>query len=67
MPLTPSHAVVALPFVRTPLLPAAIAVGAMAPDLPLFLRDTPVAAAWATEPTVIIASRLQPNRLLGLS
>ena len=29
--------------------------------------DTPVAAAWATEPTVIIASRLQPNRLLGLS
>ncbi len=42
MPFTPSHAVVALPFVRTPLLPAAIAVGAMTPDLPLFLRDTPV-------------------------
>lgn len=42
MPFTPSHAVVALPFVRTPLLPAAIAVGAMAPDLPLFLRGTPV-------------------------
>lgn len=38
MPFTPSHAVVALPFVRTPLVPAAIAVGAMAPDLPLFLR-----------------------------
>ncbi|WP_262927685.1 DUF4184 family protein [Microbacterium sp. NIBRBAC000506063] len=42
MPFTPSHAVVALPFVRTPLLPAAIAVGAMAPDLPLFLRGTPL-------------------------
>lgn len=38
MPFTPSHAVVALPFVRTPLVPAAIAVGAMTPDLPLFVR-----------------------------
>ena len=42
MPFTPSHAVVALPFVRTPLVPAAIAVGAMTPDLPLFLRGTPL-------------------------
>jgi hypothetical protein len=38
MPFTPSHAIVALPFVRTPLVPAAIAIGAMTPDLPLFLR-----------------------------
>ena len=38
MPFTPSHAVVALPFVRTPLVPAAVAVGAMTPDLPLFVR-----------------------------
>ncbi len=38
MPFTPSHAVVALPFVRTPLVPSAIAVGAMTPDLPLFVR-----------------------------
>ncbi|GAA5155315.1 hypothetical protein GCM10025768_27870 [Microbacterium pseudoresistens] len=38
MPFTPSHAVVALPFVRTPIVPAAIAVGAMTPDLPLFVR-----------------------------
>lgn len=29
---------VALPFVRTPLIPAAIAIGAMTPDLPLFVR-----------------------------
>ncbi|GAA3206907.1 DUF4184 family protein [Microbacterium terregens] len=42
MPFTPSHAVVALPFVRTPLLPAAIAVGAMTPDLPLFVRGLPL-------------------------
>ncbi|WP_460776510.1 DUF4184 family protein [Microbacterium sp. GXF7504] len=42
MPFTPSHAVVALPFVRTRLVPAAIAVGAMTPDLPLFVRGTPV-------------------------
>lgn len=38
MPFTPSHAVVALAFLRTPLVPAAVAVGAMTPDLPLFLR-----------------------------
>ena len=38
MPFTPSHAVVALPFARTPLVPAAVAVGAMTPDLPLFTR-----------------------------
>ena len=42
MPFTPSHAVVALPFIRTPLVPAAIAVGAMAPDLPLFVRFAPL-------------------------
>lgn len=38
MPFTPSHALVALPFIRTPLVPAAVAIGAMTPDLPLFLR-----------------------------
>jgi len=38
MPFTPSHAVVALPFARTRVVPAAVAVGAMTPDLPLFLR-----------------------------
>lgn len=42
MPFTPSHAVIALPFVHSPLVPAAIAVGAMAPDLPLFLRGSPL-------------------------
>ncbi|MBU4465842.1 MAG: DUF4184 family protein, partial [Actinobacteria bacterium] len=42
MPFTPSHAVVALPFLRTPLVPAAIAVGSMTPDLPLFVRGTPL-------------------------
>jgi hypothetical protein len=42
VPFTPSHAVVALPFVRTPLVPAAIAIGAMAPDLPLFVRGLPL-------------------------
>lgn len=38
MPFTASHALIALPFIRTPLVPAAIAIGAMTPDLPLFLR-----------------------------
>lgn len=36
MPFTPSHAIVALPFARTPLPAGAVAIGAMAPDLPLF-------------------------------
>lgn len=45
MPFTPSHAIVALPFIRTPLIPAAIAVGAMTPDLPLFVRGTPLTYA----------------------
>jgi hypothetical protein len=42
VPFTPSHAVVALPFLRTPLVPAAIAVGAMAPDFALFTRGIPL-------------------------
>lgn len=41
MPFTPSHAVIALPFVRTPLVPAAIAIGSMTPDLPLFFKFGP--------------------------
>lgn len=41
MPFTPSHAVVALPFIRTPLPAAAVAIGAMTPDLPLFVRAFP--------------------------
>ncbi|MBD7958295.1 DUF4184 family protein [Microbacterium sp. Sa4CUA7] len=45
MPFTPSHAVVALPFIRTPLVPAAVAVGAMTPDLPLFVRGTGITYA----------------------
>ncbi|QJU52979.1 DUF4184 family protein [Herbiconiux sp. KACC 21604] len=37
MPFTISHAVAALPFVRTPLPAGAVAIGAMTPDLPLFV------------------------------
>ena len=46
MPFTPAHAVVALPFLRGPLVPAAIAIGAMTPDLPLFFRVGP--GYWTT-------------------
>jgi hypothetical protein len=42
VPFTPSHAVVALAFLRGPIVPAAVAVGAMAPDLPLFVRALPL-------------------------
>lgn len=38
MPFTPAHAAVALPFIRSPLPTAAIAIGAMTPDVPLFFR-----------------------------
>ncbi|GAA3900405.1 DUF4184 family protein [Microbacterium invictum] len=55
MPFTPSHAVVALPFVRTPLIPAAIAVGAMTPDVPLFLRGTPLTYS-ATHANVVLTA-----------
>jgi hypothetical protein len=37
VPFTPSHVVAVLPFARTPLAPAALAIGAMAPDIPYFL------------------------------
>jgi hypothetical protein len=33
MPFTPSHVAAVLPFARTPLLPAGLAIGAMMPDL----------------------------------
>jgi len=46
VPFTPAHAVVALPFLRGPLVPAAVAVGAMMPDLPLFFRVGP--GYWTT-------------------
>lgn len=64
MPFTPSHAVVALPFVRTPLLPAAIAVGAMTPDLPLFVRGT--ALTYQVTHTNLLASTLLALALLVL-
>ncbi len=60
MPFTPSHAVVALPFVRTPIVPAAVAVGAMTPDLPLFVRGGPLSYAmthdWARLPVTIVVA-----------
>lgn len=37
MPFTPSHMAAALPFVRTPLIPAALAIGTMAPDVPYYI------------------------------
>jgi hypothetical protein len=37
MPFTPSHMAAALPFVRTPLPIAAVAIGSMAPDVPYYV------------------------------
>src|SRR5690606_14213278 len=58
MPFTPSHAVVALPFVRTPLVPAAIAIGAVTPDLPLFLRGIGLDYGFTQQPMNIIWTML---------
>jgi hypothetical protein len=40
MPFTASHAAAVLPFLRTPLAPAALVIGSMSPDLPYFLPVT---------------------------
>jgi len=37
MPFTPSHAALALPFLRAPLIPSAVVIGTIGPDLPYFL------------------------------
>lgn len=37
MPFTPSHVAAALPFLRTPLIPAALVIGTMTPDLFYYL------------------------------
>jgi hypothetical protein len=37
MPFTLSHPAAALPFLRTPLIPAALVVGTMAPDIPYYV------------------------------
>jgi hypothetical protein len=64
MPFTPSHAVVALPFVRTPLVPAAIAIGAMTPDLPLFLRGAGLSYGFTHQPTNVVWTALTAFVLL---
>lgn len=58
MPFTASHAVVALAFTRTPLVPAAVAIGAMAPDLPLFVRGLGVRYSFTHAPINILWTTL---------
>ena len=41
MPFTASHAVTALPFLRTPLPASALVIGSMTPDLPFYLPVDP--------------------------
>jgi hypothetical protein len=55
MPFTPSHLAAALPFARSPLLPSAVAIGTMAPDVPYYLpirlpRD--LTHSWQGAPTI---------------
>ena len=58
MPFTPSHLAAALPFVRTPLIPAAVAIGTMTPDLFYYLPvaiDRETAHSWLGVVTVDLA------------
>jgi hypothetical protein len=66
VPFTPSHAAVALPFVRTPLVPAAVAVGAMTPDLPLFLRGIGPSYAFTHSTANVVWTALIALVLLAL-
>ena len=56
MPFTPSHAIVALPFVRTPLPWGAVAVGSMAPDVPLFFPLGPSYQQTHEFPSLLVVS-----------
>ena len=53
MPFTPSHAAAALLFTRTPLLPAALVAGSLAPDLPYYL-PVPIDRELTHEPLGIV-------------
>lgn len=46
MPFTLSHAAAVLPLARGPVVPAALVVGAVAPDVPYFLKLPRYAGAW---------------------
>ncbi|GEA81355.1 DUF4184 family protein [Cellulomonas uda] len=46
MPFTLSHAAAALPLARGPLVPAALVVGTVAPDVPYFVKVPRYAGAW---------------------
>ena len=53
MPFTPSHAALALLFTRTPLVPAALVAGSVAPDLPYYV-PVPVDRALTHEPLGVV-------------
>jgi hypothetical protein len=58
MPFTVSHVAAVLPFARTPLIPAALAIGAMGPDLFTYLPlpvDREFAHSWLGMVTVDLA------------
>lgn len=56
MPFTPSHAIVAIPFARSPIPAGAVAIGAMAPDLPLFFPVVPSYSATHGFPSLLWTS-----------
>src|SRR3712207_2490157 len=60
MPFTASHAVAALPFLRTPLPASALVIGSMSPDLPYYLPLDP------DVPTHTAVSVVTYDLLLGL-
>ncbi len=66
MPFTLSHPAAVLPFVRAPFVPAALVAGALAPDVPYFVRLPRSADAWY-EPFVNATTTHQPLGALGVA
>src|SRR5690606_26266927 len=64
VPFTLSHPAAVLPFVRAPFVPAALVAGALAPDVPYFVRLPRSADAWY-EPFVNATTTHQPLGALG--
>ncbi|MBT2228300.1 DUF4184 family protein [Nonomuraea sp. NEAU-A123] len=71
MPFTPSHIAAVLPLMSSPLLrrlanPWALAIGAMVPDLPIFLRFLPDYSDWHSYYGVVTIDLAAVLLLLGL-
>ncbi|MGH2690853.1 MAG: DUF4184 family protein, partial [Actinomycetota bacterium] len=70
MPFTLSHGAAALPFLRGPLVPAAVVAGTFVPDLPLFTDLSPryslTHSAWGVVTADVVLALLALAAWYGL-